>query len=77
MLMIFVTIFVIHIYSDCALGTAKKSVRQRRRQTSSCCPKEFANCGNPMDAEGEGGTAGGRSWAEPRAGDAQPLGQWS
>lgn len=81
--MLFVTIVVIHIYSDCALGPAKNGVRQCHTQTSSCRPKGFTNWGNPMDAEGEGGMAGGCWGAEPTARDATAsrgclfLGQWS
>lgn len=48
MLMLFVTIVVIHIYSDCALGPARNGVRQCCMQTSSWCPKELQTEETPL-----------------------------
>lgn len=53
MLMLFVTIVVIHIYSNCALGPAKDSILCCCMQTSSCCPQKFTNWRNPMDLKGK------------------------
>lgn len=63
MLILFVTVVVIHIYSSCALGPAKNSVHWCCMQKSSCCLKKFTN--RPKRKEREEGSSG----VEHTAGD--------
>lgn len=57
MLILFVTVVVIHIYSSCALRPAKNSVHWCCMQKSSCCPKKFRNRSKRNEREeGSSGT---------------------